>query len=121
MRKRWRLGRWALDRYWHAQCSFPPSENDPRRYDKIAELKDQLAIYTTKLRKCRYELTIRLHGRWLDANGKERKRDVANYDKYLIDAVRDVVGLDDRYFRRVVVEAVDWDGDEYAEITLTAL
>lgn len=107
--------------YWTATCPFPPSENDPRRYDRIAAIRDGLMLYAVKLPEKRYEMTIRLHGRWRNADGSERKRDVANYDKYLIDAVRDVVGLDDRWFRRVVVEAVDYDGDEYAEVTLCEL
>lgn len=107
--------------FWTATCPFPPSENDPRRYDAIRALKDHLFPYRTELPKKRYELTIRLHARWLNADGSERKRDVPNYDKYLIDVVRDTVGLDDRYFRRIILEAVEYDGEEYAEITLAPM
>lgn len=58
------------------------------------------------------------YGRWDGANGKPLKRDLPNYDKYLIDAIRDTVGIDDRWFRPIHLYAVHCETDERVEITL---
>lgn len=110
-----------MDTYFSATCPMPPSENDPSNVEKMAAIRDALAPFQCQLEKRLYQVTLTFHARWDNDDGTPAKRDVSNHDKYLLDVLRDTIGVDDRHFRRIVLEAVHREGEEYVEIEVSPL
>ena len=63
-----------------------------------------------------FTLVIRLYSRWKAANGNLIKRDISNYVKLIEDVIAEVLGIDDKYNVRVVVDKIHTLESEYVEI-----
>lgn len=108
-----------MSNYFAATCPFPASKND-RDAAKMQAVRDALEPLRCQLEERYYAVTLTFHGRW-ERNGKPIKRDVANLLDLLLDVVKDVVGVDDRWFRPITLDAVEFDGEEYVEIELASV
>jgi len=63
-----------------------------------------------------FVLVIRLYSKWKSQKGDLIRRDTSNYIKLTEDVVAEVLGIDDKYNIRIVVDKIHTPNQEYIEI-----
>ena len=67
------------------------------------------------------KVTTLIYENWYCKNTSVRRCDVANREKFLIDAVFDALGVDDKYIFEQHLIKVQSDDKEFAEIEINAI
>ena len=75
--------------YNFRQCYLSP---EAQHFKKRVKFMIQPSKWTEN---CKFSLTIEYHKDWFYKNGKNRKEDLQNMDKLLIDAIFEQIGIDD--------------------------
>ena len=99
-----------------------------RRYLKpeAKELKVKIAEIVQKAKKEGFilvnsnKLTVRveIHENWYTKDGKVKKKDIANREKFLIDSIFDELGIDDKgIFKHTMIKKQS--EKEFAVVTIT--
>ena len=92
-----------------AETIFPP---DIEKICKIRFLEKE------ELKDMPLRVRVEIHENWYYKNGKIKRADVANREKFLIDAVFDALEIDDRnIFECTLVKCQDLD-NEFSEIKI---
>ena len=85
--------------------------------DKKKEIKEILdnTIWTIPVFSYGLSVEVEIHENWFTKKKQVAKKDVANREKFLIDAVFDAMGLDDKYIWDLKISKVQSD-EEFAVI-----
>ena len=67
------------------------------------------------------KVTTKIYEDWYYKNSKIRTCDIANREKFLIDAIFDALGVDDKYIFEQHLIKVQSDDKEFAEIEINAI
>jgi hypothetical protein len=86
---------------------------------KIKELicvkkEDEIKIKVLEKEKI-YKVVIEIYENWFYKTGKVKRSDVANREKFLVDAVFEALGIDDRFIFDVTLRKKQ-SNDEYSKI-----
>lgn len=86
---------------------------------KIAEIihSDTCGIYDLEGNKLK--VNVEVHEDWMCKNGTVKRVDISNREKFLIDAVFDALGIDDKYIFEHTMKKVQ-DTKEFAIIKINA-
>ncbi len=66
------------------------------------------------------KVNVEIHENWFCKNGTVKRADVANREKFLIDAVFDAIGINDKFIFEHTMTKVQ-DDEEFALIMINAL
>ncbi len=72
------------------------------------------------LNEKRLKVEVEIHENWFTLKKEVARKDVANREKFLIDAVFDAIGIDDKFIFEHTMKKVQ-DSEEYALIEINAL
>ncbi len=64
------------------------------------------------------KVEVEIHENWLTKKGEVKRADIANREKFLIDAVFDALNIDDKYIFEHTMKKVQSE-EEFAIITIT--
>jgi len=66
------------------------------------------------------KIYVEIHENWMCKNGKVKRVDIANREKFLIDSVFDAIGIDDKYIFEHTMKKIQSD-KEFALIKISEL
>lgn len=66
------------------------------------------------------KVSIEIHENWFTKKGDVKRKDVSNREKFLVDAVFDAMGIDDKFIFEQTMKKVQ-DTEEYAIIKIEAM
>ena len=86
---------------------------------KIVDFLDSFdkAFYKNKL----LQVEIEIYEDWYCKNGAVKKKDVANREKFLIDAIFEALGIDDRFIWVEIIEKVQSTREEKAIVNISVI
>lgn len=103
-----------LHNYWHGHVSLSKEARELKKV--IAELIPPLEVKGRKLK-----IAIYMHEDWMCRNGEVSRKDMDNRTKFLIDAVFDALGEDDKYIFEEHIFKVQDNISESSIIMIEAL
>jgi len=77
---------------------------------------EEISEFVSEHKGKTFVLVIRLYSRWRSKKGGLIRRDTSNYVKLVEDVIAEVLGIDDKYNIRIVVDKIHTLGKEYVEI-----
>jgi len=63
------------------------------------------------------KVEVEIHENWLTKKGEIKKKDISNREKFLIDAIFDTLGIDDKFIFENILRKIQ-DKDEFAMIRI---
>lgn len=86
--------------------------------EEIRDIIQSLNINTKPYQDQELDIIIEIHEDWYTKKGKVKQKDIANREKFLVDAVFQYLELDDRFiFNHKMIKVQD--NEEYAIIKVT--
>jgi len=68
-----------------------------------------------------FKVKIEIYEDWFFKNGEVKRTDIANREKFLVDAIFDALGIDDKYIFENTMIKIQSDTEEKAVITIEEL
>ncbi len=84
------------------------------------KMKVKMYMPSFKAKETKYSIRMDFNGHWLYKNGKNKRADIQNLTKVLIDAVFERIGVDDSYIYKLEAYKIQ-NNSQYTLVTLETI
>lgn len=106
--------------YWHrGNMKIMKKEAKELRERIIKIVKDKYVIIPVKEEKL--SVDVEIYENWLTKDGRVKKKDVANREKFLTDSVFQAIGIDDKFIYEYNIKKVQSETEEKAVVRIIKL
>ena len=111
--------------YWHRGNMKILTTEARKLREEIGNIVEKLIIKNNKeafdlIGNKKLKAEVSIHENWLTKKGDVAKKDIANREKFLIDSIFKVIGVDDKFIFEHAFKKIQ-DSEEFALIDITAL